>query len=310
MNHSFNKFLPGPIQKINLNWGHPDLFIKRLDLVQSWADGNKYYKLKYNISFALENGIKSIVSKGGMFSNHLHSLAHACSAFGIKLTAVVRSYGPDPGNPLMNELKGLSHEILYLQPKEYQLFNESDARNLYPDSMFIPEGGMNAQAIEGAKEIIEECSEFQPTHVIISGGTLTTACGLLAAGPKSMKIIIVPGWNGCTPDYVEEILLKYGIKPECDWEIWPDSHFGGFAKYDHRLVEFMNSFTRETGIPLDPVYTGKMMYAISEKMKSGYFSKDDSIIAIHTGGLQGIRGFAYRYTEDWSSYEELVFNQK
>ncbi len=310
MNHSFHTFLPGPIQKINLNGDHPLLMIKRLDLVQSWADGNKYYKLKHNISYALENGIKSIVSKGGMFSNHLYSLAHACTAFGIKMNAIVRSYGPDPGNPLMNELAGLSHEILYLKPGEYQQFDESTAKILYPASMFIPEGGRNAQAIEGAKEIIEECLEFHPTHVILSAGTLTTACGLLAVASKSMKIIIVPAWKGCTRDHVDEILLKYNIKPECLWEIWPDAHFGGFARYDHHLIEFMNSFTRETEIPLDPVYTGKMMYAVNEKFKSDYFSKEDIIIAIHTGGLQGIRGFSYRYPEDWSTYEELVFNQK
>jgi len=302
----WNKFIPGPIQHIRGDWGHENFSILRLDLIQSWADGNKYYKLKKNIAFAIENGIKTIVSKGGMFSNHLFSLAHACSIFGIELVCVVRSYAPDPDNPILNELKALSHEILFLKPESYQQFNEAESLIRYPGALFIPEGGMNERAISGAKEIMEECQEYKPSHIIIAGGTMGTSCGLLASASNSMKIIIVPAWKGCTNQYVEEILLTYNITPQCAWELWPDDHFGGFAKYNRTLSDFMYSFTKERSIPLDPVYTGKMMYAIAEKIKSGYFSNDDSILAIHTGGIQGVRGFSYRYPEDWRDYSRLI----
>jgi 1-aminocyclopropane-1-carboxylate deaminase len=302
----YHKIIPVPIQKINSELGYMNLSILRLDLIQSWADGNKFYKLKNNIAFAVDHKIKIIVSKGGMFSNHLYSLAHACLRFEIKLVCVVRSYGPDPDNPLMQELTSMGHEIIYLPPEKYQQFTSTEAFIHYPGSLFLPEGGMNDRAIDGAKEIMNECNVHHPTHIIISGGTMTTACGLLAAADEDMKIIIVPSWKGCTNEYVEKILIQYNITPKCAWEIWPDAHFGGFAKYDQTLIEFMCAFTNDTGIPLDPVYTGKMMYAVSEKMKGGYFSDLDSLLAIHTGGLQGIRGFSYRYPKDWSTYADLV----
>jgi len=299
-------FSPGPIQKIDVNGGHESFFIKRLDLVDSWADGNKYYKLKNNISYALDNAIDTIVSKGGMFSNHLYSLAHACSTFNIKLVSVVRSYGDDPDNPMLRELKKLSHDILFLKPGEYTLFDEQASERLYPGALFLPEGGMNERSIRGAGEIMNECLEHHPNHVIIAGGTMSTACGMLASAPGTMKMIIVPAWKGCTNQYVENILTTYNIIPQCNWELWPDEHFGGFALYDKRLFEFMYTFTKETSIPLDPVYNGKMMFAIMEKIRSGYFSDSDSILAIHTGGLQGVRGFSYRYPTDWKAYEELI----
>ena len=301
-----NRFTPGPIQKIKFDFGHDNIFIKRLDLVQSWADGNKYYKLKNNIAFVLENDIKTIISKGGMFSNYLYSLAKACSLFGIKLKCVVRSYGHDIENPVINEIIEISQDVLFLKPDDYSRFDEAESKKYDPDAFFIPEGGMNESAIHGAAEILHECLVQQPTHIIISGGTLTTACGMLASASKSLKIIIVPAWKGCSNQYVEGILQAFQIVPQASWELWPEYHFGGFAKYDRSLVEFMYSFTEKTQIPLDPVYTGKMMYAINEKIKEGYFSKEDRILAIHTGGIQGVKGFAYRFPEDWSKYAELI----
>jgi 1-aminocyclopropane-1-carboxylate deaminase len=307
---TLEKFIPGPIQRISNRWGHDKFFIKRLDLIQSWAEGNKYYKLKYNIAFALENGIQTIVSKGGMFSNHLHALAHVCSIFGIKLISVIRTHRNDLENPVLNELKSLSDKLIYLKPDQYELFGGREASIQFPEALFIPEGGLNELGIKGTKEIIEECREQHPTHIIISAGSMCTAAGLISSADDSMKIIIVPAWKGCTNNTFEEILQQFNISPECGWEIWPDAHFGGFARYDETLSDFMKSITQATGIPLDPIYIGKMMYAISEKIKQGYFSKDDSILAIHTGGIQGLKGFAYRYPEEWGNYADLIFAPK
>ncbi len=301
------EFVPGPVQQIKYDWGHNKLFIKRLDLIQSWADGNKYYKLKNNIAFALDHNIRTIVSKGGMFSNHLYSLAHACAHFEIELICVIRSYEADYENPTIKELRSLSGEILFLDPEQYNQFGEVETKLAYPDSMFIAEGGMGERAINGIMDLMEECLPQKPTHIVVSGGSMATACGLIASAPKEVKVIVVPAWKGCTKQFIENKLVEYGITPLCDWEIWPDAHFGGFARYDRTLSDFMYSFTMETDIPLDPVYTGKMMYALSEKIKSGYFTDEDSILAIHTGGLQGIHGFAYRFPEDWSRYEKLIF---
>ena len=129
-----------------------------------------------------------------------------------------------------------------------------------------------------------------------------TSSGLLTTMPESIKVIIVPAWKGCTEEYVSGILDHHKIKTACSWQLWPDFHFGGFGKFNVELIDFMTSFTTTTSIPLDPVYTGKLMYAIEDKRASGYFKKDDTIIAIHSGGSQGLAGYKYRFPKEWGSY--------
>jgi len=299
----WREFSPAPLQGIQLLDGSSSLKILRLDLITSWATGNKYFKLKYVLHEALTSGIERIVSKGGMFSNHLAALSEACMEFNIHLVAVIRSHVRDEMNPSIQRLRAHGHEILYLPPSDYKLFDSSEAERLFPESLFIPEGGLSTAGIKGTSEIMQGCLECNPSHIIVAGGTMGTACGIVAAAPASVKVIIVPAWKGCTHSYFNEILTKFEVHTACTWDIWPDYHFGGFGKFNHELVEFMVQFSRHTDIPLDPVYTGKVMYAIDDKMKSGYFSDNDSIIALHTGGMQGLEGFKYRFPEEWGRYQ-------
>ena len=277
----------------------------RLDLLQSWASGNKYYKLKYAIEFALANDVKVIVSKGGMFSNHLAALAEACHVFDLRLIAVIRSYAPDESNPSIRKLREKGSEIVYLNPEAYTVFDEQEAGQLFPASLFIPEGGLSDLGIHGTSEILNECQDQHPTHIILSGGSMGTACGIISSAPADVKVIIIPAWKGCTDLYFLDILRQYQIDPVCTWELWPDYHFGGFGRFNQELIDFMFSFSADTGIPLDPVYTGKMMYAIDDRWKSGYFKQTDSILAIHTGGLQGLDGYRYRFPAVWGKYLRL-----
>lgn len=302
---AWSDFTIGPIHQIDHDWGGPDLFLKRLDLIQSWASGNKYYKLKYNMLKALSEGIGTIVSKGGMFSNHLEALARACEIFKIRCICIVRSYGNDENNPTIQKLKGYHAEVNFVNPADYNAFNIEQASSLYPDSLFILEGGSDENGIRGAAEIWNEIEIHNPTHIIIAGGTLSTAAGILSLASSSVHVIIIPAWKNCKGEYMQALLLKYGIHVICSWEIWPDYHFGGFAKYDEVLEKFMHTFSTKTGIPLEPVYTGKMMFAIRDKMQSGYFSIDAKVMAIHSGGLQGINGFKYRDPMTWSRYSDL-----
>ncbi len=274
----------------------------RLDLLQSWASGNKYYKLKYAIEFALANGVKVIVSKGGMFSNHLAALAEACDVFDLRLIAAIRSYAPDENNPSIRKLRENGSDILYLNPEAYTVFDEQEAGRLFPGSLFIPEGGLSGPGIRGTSEILNECLSQHPTHIILSGGSMGTACGIISSAPADVKVIIIPAWKGCTDSYFLELLRQYQIDPVCAWELWTDYHFGGFGRFNQQLIDFMVSFSADTGIPLDPVYTGKLMYAIDDRWKSGYFKEEDSILAIHTGGLQGVEGYRYRFPEVWGKY--------
>ena len=295
-------FSKPPIQPILFDNHKPACSILRLDLIQSWASGNKYFKLKYLLHDALERCIPTIVSKGGMFSNHLAALAEACSVFEKHLVAVIRTHSPDDHNPSIVNLKQHGAQILYVTPSVYNAFDQQEAERLFPGAMFIAEGGLSKDGIIGASEIAQLCIPHAPTHVIISGGSMGTSSGLLHTMPESTKVIILPAWKGCTEEYVSGILNEYKIKASCSWQLWPDFHFGGFGKFNQELIDFMKAFTNATGVPLDPVYTGKMMFGLHQKIGQGYFKESDQILAIHTGGLQGIEGFKYRYPEQWNGY--------
>lgn len=298
----WREFSPGPIQGIQLPDRGTSLKMLRLDLIRSWASGNKYFKLKYVLQEALSSGIQAIVSKGGMFSNHLAALSEACIDFNIHLVAVIRSHVPDEMNPAIQRLRAHGHEIIYLSPSDYKSFDLEASSRLFPGSLFIPEGGLSESGIRGTSEIMQDCVACNPTHVVVAGGTMGTACGIVAAAPAQVKVIIVPAWKGCTHSYFSGILNTFGVDPACTWDIWPDYHFGGFGRFNQQLIDFMIQFTRNTGIPLDPVYTGKVMYAIDDKMRSGLFNDSDNIIAIHTGGIQGLAGFKYRFPAEWGRY--------
>ncbi len=295
-------FFPGPVQVIPNAFNKARVGMMRLDLIRSWASGNKYYKLKYGMHDALRQGRDTIISKGGMFSNHLAALSDACQEFGIRLIAIVRSHGSDELNPSIQRLRANGTEIHYTTPSTYLAFGSSDADRLCPGALFIPEGGLSETGIRGTAEILGDSLPFNPTHVLVAGGTMGTACGIISSAPAHVKVIVVPAWKGCTDSYFADILEQYRIVPAGSWELWPEYHFGGFGRFNHLLIDFMTAFSHQTQIPLDPVYTGKLMYAVRDKLQSGYFVDTDSILALHTGGLQGLDGYRYRFPGEWGSY--------
>lgn len=298
----WKSYVPGPIQVIPTLDGQPTLLMHRLDIIQSWAEGNKYFKLKYVIRHALENNIKVIVSKGGMFSNHLAALSAACSRFNLRCVALIRSHGDDELNPSVRRLRDQGCEIYLLPPESYRAYGPEDARAIDPDALFIPEGGLSDLGILGASEIAAAWSAFPVTHAVLAGGTMSTAIGILSAVTPDITTVIVPAWKGCTPKYVRQLLEEYKKTQLENWELWPDYHFGGFGRFDHRLMESMDAFTTQHTIPLDPVYTGKMVFAVLDKIKAGYFKTTDVVMMVHTGGLQGLDGYAYRFPEVWGRY--------
>lgn len=298
----WKSYVPGPIQVIPTLTGQPTLLMHRLDAIQSWAEGNKYYKLKYVVRHALENNIKVIISKGGMFSNHLAALSKACSRFDIRCVALIRSHGADEQNPSVRHLRDQGCDIHLLPPERYRAFGHEDARAMDPDALFVPEGGLSDLGILGASEIPATWSSWPVTHAVIAGGTMSTAVGILSAAAPDIKTVIVPAWKGCTSNYIGQLLEEYQKPHFTNWELWPDYHFGGFGRFDHRLMESMDAFTSQHNIPLDPVYTGKMVVAVLDKIKTGYFKSTDVVMMVHTGGLQGLDGYSYRFPEVWGRY--------
>lgn len=278
----------------------------RLDRLARWASGNKYFKLKYPLKHALENGYTALVSKGGPFSNHLDALALACAHFGLKLTCLVRSYTPLVANPTLDRLRAAGAQLVFLSPERYASFDESESHRQFPGALFIPEGGLHPDGIMGAAEIASLLPAHQPCQVILAGGSMCTALGLLTRIPGTTTLNIIPAWKGCTLDDFTKLLYSYSLHPGAPFNLWPDFHFGGFGRWTGELFDFMIAFTGATGIALDPVYTGKMMYALTSLLQRQQLDPEVPVIAIHTGGQQGIGGFAYRYPDPWQAYLEMT----
>ena len=91
---------------------------------------------------------------------------------------------------------------------------------------------------------------------------------------------------------VKANLDQYGLFPQCDWSINEEFHFGAYAKVTDELMNFIARFEQQHNIPLEPIYSGKMLFGIYELIKKrDFFPQNKSILIIHGGGLQGCRGY-------------------
>lgn len=273
------------------------LTVKRDDLLHPIISGNKWRKLKYALLPAIEANTKHIISFGGGFSNHVHALGYCCHKLKIRFTAIIRGdYSQNP-SPMLLDLVGWNAEIQYVDRKTYQQRAEPNYLKLlqqqYPDALVIPEGGSQLQALQGVEEIIQELqSEYDYILApVASGGTLA---GLIQGANKHIKqhncqILGIGVLKG--EDYLEQLvrdLLKEDDATK-NWQINHNYHFGGYAKSNHELAKFCHEFYQQTDIEIEPVYSGKLFFALGELINKGFFAKKCRILALHTGGLQGAR---------------------
>ncbi len=278
------------IQSLDPDWYQPhvgNVSMLRLDVIHSVVSGNKWYKLKHNLAHALDEGYKSILTFGGGYSNHLVAAAAAAQAFGINSIGIVRGVH-DNLTPTLKDCLHYGMQLVFLTKEEYAKKTDdawlSELLQQYGNVFIVPEGGANEWGKTGVGEIAKYIpSEF--THVCVAVGTGTTFSGLRNALPDEQQLYgYVPMKGG---RYLKEEISSYLTTREKNWQLFDDWHFGGFGKWNTELIESMNSFYRMNNIPLDIVYTGKMMNGISKQLQQGMFPKDARVLCIHTGGLQG-----------------------
>lgn len=265
--------------------------VKRDDTLHPIISGNKWRKLKYSLVQALENNTQHIVSFGGGFSNHLHALAYCCWQLNIRFSAIIRGdYRANP-SPMLQDMMEWNSHIHYVTKAEYQQRNQQQylqqLQLRYNDALIIPEGGSNELALKGVAEIVDELD--RPYDYIIapiaSGGTLA---GLIQATHNSKTQIVGIGvLKG--RGYLEELVQALLGQTYCHWEICHDFTFGGYAKQSPELRDFCQEFQRVTRIELEPVYSGKLFFALQHLIQQHYFSPGSTVLALHTGGLQGTR---------------------
>ena len=267
------------------------VFLKREDLLHSQVSGNKLRKLKYSITKALETQKNTLITFGGAYSNHIAATAAAGKIVGLDTIGVIRGEELEDkykDNPTLSFAESCGMRFKFVSREHYRLKDTHPYLNKltsqYPEALIIPEGGTNALAIKGCEEILtRKDSSFN--YICTTVGTGGTLAGLVSASMEHQQIV---GYSALKGTFQDSEVKKYTQKT--NFEIKGDSTFGGYAKIDSDLVRFMNTFKENTGILLDPVYTAKMMYGIVQDIKNGYFPENSRILAIHTGGLQGIEG--------------------
>jgi 1-aminocyclopropane-1-carboxylate deaminase len=262
----------------------------RLDLVHPVVSGNKWYKLKLNIEHALANNNKCILTFGGAYSNHLIATAAAAQQFGLRSTGIVKGlYAKEALTPTLQACERYGMQLVFVSNEKYAQKNNAaylkELSNRYDRPFIIPEGGANEWGRQGC-ETIANYIDNTYSHVCVSVGTGTTFIGLRNALPAKVKLNgYVPMKNGA---YLTRELRQYiSASSDDNWKLFDEWHCGGFGKWNFELIEFMNTFYKLHQVPLDIIYTGKMMYGIQQQLQRGDFPNNATILCIHSGGLQG-----------------------
>ncbi|MBI1287615.1 MAG: pyridoxal-phosphate dependent enzyme [Flavobacteriales bacterium] len=316
------KQIGSPVQEVNdpqLEATGIRLLIKRDDLIHEHISGNKWRKLKYNLREAAEQNHHTILTFGGAYSNHIAATAFAAQKAGFSSIGIIRGED-DPTNPTLKFAREHGMMLRFVSRKDYgemtfvetrliasnfRVHQDQQTRSIaslqeeFGRFFLIPEGGANGLGVRGCAEILTEVKEDFDV-VCCAAGTGTTLAGLALSGAHILGFPALKGGDFLKEE-VERLIGESGLRPPLttNLKLITDYHFGGYAKMKPELLEFINGFQERTGIPLDPIYTGKMMFGIYDMIGVGAYGhtplqKGTTILAIHTGGLQGWQGMEHR----------------
>ncbi|TJY31836.1 1-aminocyclopropane-1-carboxylate deaminase/D-cysteine desulfhydrase [Pontimicrobium aquaticum] len=271
------------------------LYIKREDNIHPFISGNKYRKLKYNIQEAQNLKHDTLLTFGGAYSNHIAAVAAAGNEFGLKTIGVIRGEelaDKVSGNPTLQFSKSQGMQFKFVSRTDYRSKEETNfikaLESEFGNFYLVPEGGTNDLAVRGCEEILN-IEDDQFDYICCAVGTGGTISGLINASKPHQKILGFPALKG---DFLSSNISKFVTKN--NWELLTKYHFGGYAKVNKELIDFINQFKLSYNIPLDPIYTGKLMYGVIKMIEASYFEKNAKILVIHTGGLQGVSGMNKR----------------
>lgn len=267
------------------------LCVKREDLLHPFVSGNKFRKLKYNLIAAQQQHQKTLLTFGGAYSNHIAATAAAANEMDFQSIGIIRGEELEEKiseNPTLSFAKECGMKLYFVSREEYRKKEDEEfIENLklkFGDFYLLPEGGTNSLAVKGCEEILDKRDRLYD-YICVPVGTGGTIAGLIKASDESQTIL---GFSALKGNFHTSEISKYTSKT--NYKVTDSYCFGGYGKIDIDLVRFINEFRQITGIPLDPVYTGKMMYGIMDLLKKKHFNENSRILAVHSGGLQGIDG--------------------
>ncbi|MFV5688492.1 1-aminocyclopropane-1-carboxylate deaminase/D-cysteine desulfhydrase [Flavobacterium sp. ZT3R25] len=265
--------------------------IKREDLIHPFVSGNKFRKLKYNLLQAKEENQETLLTFGGAFSNHIAAVAFAGKEKGFKTIGIIRGDELRTKileNPTLLFAQNCGMQLEFISREAYRLKNEisflENLKQKFGSFYLIPEGGTNALAIKGCQEILtQKDAEFD--YICCPIGTGGTISGIINSVLPHQKVLGFPALKG---DFLKAEICNFAQNE--NWELITDYHFGGYGKVNNELIGFINQFYEDNQIPLDPIYTGKMVFGVIDLIHKNYFPAQSKILLIHTGGIQGIQG--------------------
>ncbi|HEX8549505.1 MAG TPA: pyridoxal-phosphate dependent enzyme [Cytophagaceae bacterium] len=271
-----------------------NLYLKREDLLHPTISGNKWRKLKYNLIEAHAQDKNALITLGGAFSNHVYAVAAAGELYNFQTIALIRGEATLPLNPTLDFAVQKGMKLIYI-PRDKYKDKESlyiDIEKSYSSFYLIPEGGTNSLAVKGCTEIVGEI-DIDFDYICCACGTGGTLAGIIQGLQGEKKAL---GFSALRGEGIleEDVEMLVGDKDKfrSNWTINYNYHFGGYAKLDKQLVDFIDKFERDNAVTLEPIYTGKMMFGIYDLIEKGQFKAGETVVALHTGGLQGLQGLA------------------
>ncbi|MCB0515057.1 MAG: pyridoxal-phosphate dependent enzyme [Chitinophagales bacterium] len=305
MSSFFAKLLPyfsaekPPLQAIHLPLfaeKNVNVYVLRDDLLFPQVSGNKWRKLKYNLKAFQEGNYTQILTFGGAFSNHLVATAAAGNLCNIPTIGLVRGEASSLQNPTLQKAQQLGMQLHFL-PRNLYKEGWEIIKNHFPaynnaTTFVIPEGGANKLALKACAEILDDI-DIAYDYLCLACGTATTMAGILTRPNLQAKIWGFPVLkNG---NFLQQNIHAFGIRHTPQWQLLCDYHFGGYARFNEELLHFIEMMYQSNNLPLDPIYTGKMMYGLVQQIAQGNISSNSTVVAIHTGGLQGWLGITQRF---------------
>ncbi len=287
-----------PLQKIEaafLKEKEISLYVLRLDLVHPYISGNKWFKLKYNLEKAKKQGKNTLLTFGGAFSNHIVATAAAGKEFGFKTIGIIRGEElSENDNSVLQFAKDCGMQLRFISREEYRNKSISTTPDVTEDCYVLPEGGTNELAVKGCSEILS-LIDIPFDYVCSAVGTGGTIAGIISSLKEKQKAIGFPVLKGgeFLKNEIEKLVTSKAIlslrakskNEKQQYELINDYHFGGYAKKNEELLNFIADFKSKHNIRLDFVYTGKMMFGVFDLIKKNYFPKGAAVVAVHTGGL-------------------------
>ena len=285
--------LPSKIKELKLNINNSNnikLFIKREDLIHDIVSGNKWRKLNYNFKYIKEKKIKRILSFGGAYSNHLHALSWLAKKNNIKSFGLVRGCELSIENPTLSFCKKNKMDLFFLDRSTYRnnKYNNPIFKKIIKseENVFvIPEGGFNEFGIKGCEEIMNEVNEHYDI-ICCSIGSGCTAVGIIKSLKFDQSFL---GFSSFKNNSQIKNIISEKVKT-MNWEINSKYNFGGFGQVNNELTKFIKDFKNTYAIMLDPIYTSKLFFGLFDMISKNKLPKDSRILALHTGGLQGLQG--------------------